>query len=117
MEQPITAYGSVQGIIHAWFKEVREPNFQLRELATDDLIKVYYPNEMYDRVAKAVQERSSTQIVGGNILFDKVTKQATELRADRIETMEMMTPAEFDEFFGSAPKFEPTYTDDGEWSH
>lgn len=109
MEQPITAHGSVQGIIHAWFKEAREPHFQLRELATDDLIKVFYPNDMYDRVARAVQERSSTLIVAGMILFDKVTKQATELRAERIETMAMMTPNEFEEFFGSAPAFEPSY--------
>lgn len=116
MEQPITAHGSVQGIIHAWFKEARDPHFQLRELATDDLIKVFYANEMYDRVARAVQERSSTLIVAGTILFDKVTKQATELRAERIETMAMMTPIEFEDFFGSAPSFEPSYSDDGEWS-
>lgn len=115
MEQPIEAHGSVQGIIHAWFKEARDPHFQLRELATDDLVKVYYDNSLYDQVARAVQERSSTLIVAGAMRFDKVTKQAIELRAERIETMSMMTPAEFEELFGIAPGFEATYITEGEW--
>lgn len=117
MEQPVTAYGSMQGIMHAWFKEAREPHFQLRELSTDYLVKVFYSNEQYERVARAVQERNSTLIVAGMILFDKVTKQATELRAEQIETMAMMTPNEFDEFFGSAPRFEASYSDGDEWPH
>jgi hypothetical protein len=115
METPVTAHGSMQGIMHAWFKEARDPHFQLRELATDDLVNVFYANEMYDRVARAVQERSATLIVAGTILFDKVTRKATELRAERIETMAMMTATEFDQFFGSAPKFEATFSDDDEW--
>lgn len=115
MEQPVSSHGSVQGIVHAWFKEAREPHFQLRELASDDLIKVFYDQDLYDRVAKAVQERSTTLIVAGQMLFDRVTKQATELKAERIEPMAMMTPQEFDEIFGSAPHFEASFIDEGEW--
>lgn len=115
MEQPVSAHGSVQGIVHAWFKEAREPHFQLRELATDDLVKIYYQDSLYDRVAKAVQARSSTLIVAGAMVFDKVTRQATEMKAERIETMEMMTATEFDEVFGVAPNFEPSGSDEVEW--
>ncbi len=43
LEAPLPTYGSLQGILHAWFKEVRDPCFQLRELATDALVRVYYP--------------------------------------------------------------------------
>ena len=115
MEQPIHAHGSVQGIVHAWFKEARDPHFQLRELATDALVKVYYDNSLYDRVAKAVQARTSTLIVAGAMVFDKVTRQATEMKAERIETMEMMNSMEFDELFGIAPSFEPSFSDETEW--
>jgi hypothetical protein len=31
MEVPIPSYGSAQGILFTWFKEAREPSFQLRE--------------------------------------------------------------------------------------
>jgi hypothetical protein len=41
IEAPVVSYGSVQGILHAWFKEAKEPNFQLRELSTDALVRVY----------------------------------------------------------------------------
>ena len=115
LEQPVTAHGSVQGILHAWFKEAKEPHFQLRELATDALIKVIYSDELYERVARAVQERNTTLMVDGQILYDKVTHNAIELRADKIASMNMMTPQEFDEVFGCAPSFVSTQVEEGGW--
>ena len=105
IETPIAAHGAAQGILHAWFKEAREPYFQLRELSTDALIKVFYPANLYQAVADAVRERTTMLIVSGNMLFDRATKQATELRAERIQKVRMLSTAEFEEFFGSAPEF------------
>jgi len=115
LEQPVTAHGSVQGIVHAWFKEAKEPHFQLRELATDNLIRVFYDSNLYAQVAKAVQERSTTLIVDGRMTYDKVTQKAVDLRAERINSMAMMSHEEFDEIFGSAPTFEPTIIEEVEW--
>jgi hypothetical protein len=118
IEAPIPSYGSAQGILHAWFKEAREPNFQLRELSTDALIRVHYPASLYREVAEAVKERTTMLIVSGNMMFDRATRQATELRAERIQKARMLSTAEFEEFFGSAPDFtsgidedEETYVD------
>lgn len=105
VETPLPAYGAVQGILHAWFKEAREPNFQLRELATDALVRVIYPASLYTEVAKAVQERTTMLIVGGNMLFDRSTRSVIEVRADRIQRQPMLSTAEFESFFGSAPDF------------
>lgn len=105
IETPLPAYGAVQGILHAWFKEAREPNFQLRELSTDALVRVVYPATLYSEVAKAVQERTTMLIVGGNMLFDRATRSAVEVRADRIQRQPMLSTAEFEAFFGSAPEF------------
>jgi hypothetical protein len=116
IETPVPAYGSVQGILHAWFKEAREPNFQLRELSTDTLVRVYYTSALYPDVAKAVQERTTMLIVSGNMLFDRATGLAAELRADRIELTKMMSTAEFEEFFGSAPDF-VAEIDDETWAN
>ena len=116
IETPVASYGSVQGILHAWFKEAKEPNFQLRELSTDNLVRVYYHSSLYADVAKAVQERTTMLMVSGNMLFDRATRQATELRADQIELMKMLSTAEFEEFFGSAPDF-VAEVDDETWAH
>jgi hypothetical protein len=116
IETPVASYGSVQGILHAWFKEAKEPNFQLRELSTDALVRVYYTPALYSDVAKAVQERTTMLMVSGNMLFDRATRLATELRANRIELMKMLSTAEFEEFFGSAPDF-VSEIDDETWAH
>ena len=115
LEQPVTAHGSIQGIVHAWFKEAKDPHFQLRELSTDNLIRIFYGNSLYTEVAKAVQERSTTLIVDGRITYDKVTRKAIDLRAERIKLMTLMTHSEFEEVCGSAPEFEPTYSEEVEW--
>ncbi len=70
-ETPISSYGAVQGILHAWFKEAREPNFQLRELSTDAFVKVFYLAPLYPDVARAVQQRTTMLMVSGNMLFDR----------------------------------------------
>ena len=106
IETPLPSYGAIQGIIHAWFKEAREPYFQIRELSTDMLVKVLYPAPMYADVAKAIQERTTILLVSGSMLFDRATKSAIEVRAERIQPMRMLSSEEFEEFFGSAPDFQ-----------
>jgi hypothetical protein len=101
----LPTYGAAQGIIYSWAKEAREPHFQLRELSTDALVRVFYSPTLYANVAKAVQQRTTMLIVSGNMLFDRITRLATELRADHIETVGMLSTGEFEGFFGSAPHF------------
>lgn len=115
LEQPVVAHGSIQGIIHAWFKEAKEPHFQLRELATEALIKVFYADDLYERVAKAVQARNTTLMVDGKIEYDKVSRQAIEMRAERVNTLPMMSAVEFEEVFGCAPNFEPSPIEESGW--
>jgi hypothetical protein len=50
--------------------------------------------------------------VSGNMLFDRTTRLAIELRADRIDLIKMLSTAEFEEFFGSAPDFVPELDDE-----
>ena len=109
------SHGSIQGIVHAWYKEAKDPHFQIRELSTDDLIRVFYRESLYDAVARAVQERSTILIVDGMVKYDKVTRKALELQANRISPMSMMTSSEFDEVFGCAPSFQPSLIEEAEW--
>ena len=103
VETPLPGYGAVQGILHAWFKEVREPHFQLRELSTSTLINCFYGPKHYNDVAQAVRERTTVLHVSGDVLYDRVRRVATELRADRIDRASMLEPADFEALFGSDP--------------
>ncbi len=112
VESPLPAFGAVQGIIHAWFKEAREPNFQIRELSTDILIRVTYPAMLYSAVAQAVQERTTMLIVSGDILYNRATRQPYEMHASRVERQRMLSAGEFEAFVGSAPEFVAEPDDD-----
>ncbi|WP_438275806.1 hypothetical protein [Nitrobacter sp.] len=117
IETPVPSHGSVQGILHAWFKEAREPYFQLRELSTDTIVKVIYSSALYADVAKAVQQRTTMLMVSGSMLFDRSTRLAIELRADRIDPITMLSTAEFEEFFGSAPDYVAEMDADETWAN
>lgn len=112
LEAPLPSYGAVQGILHAWFKEVKEPYFQLRELATDTLVRVFYSASLYSDVARAVQERTTMLMVAGNLLYDRASKSPSELRAERIDRMSMLSTAEFERFFGSAPDYQHDFNEE-----
>jgi hypothetical protein len=107
IETPLPSFGAVQGILYAWFKEAREPNFQIRELSSDALVRVRYPGTLYAAVAKAVQERSTMLIVTGDMSLDRATRTPVEMRAERIEPIGILSAAEFEAFVGSAPEYTP----------
>lgn len=115
VETPLPAYGAVQGILYAWYKEAREPSFQIRELATDALIRVHYGAALYADVARAVQERSTMLIVSGDMLLDRATRTATEMKADKIERIGMLSASEFELLAGSAPDYEIDLADETFW--
>lgn len=106
IERPIPSYGSVQGIIHALHKEAKEPHFQLRELSTEAIIRVYYPNALYSEVASALLERNTLIVASGNILYDRASRTASEMRMEGLKKLPTLSTAEFESFFGSAPNFE-----------
>ncbi|MGO9400764.1 MAG: hypothetical protein ACLP19_23415 [Xanthobacteraceae bacterium] len=105
LEAPLPTYGAVQGIIHSLQKEARQPYFQIRELSTDQLVRCSYNSAQYHDVAEALQERTSIVHVSGDITYDRVSRTISEMRMDRLERARVLTPAEFEQFFGSAPTF------------
>lgn len=115
IETPLPSYGSVQGILYSWLKEAKTPSFQIRELSTDALVRVHYPASMYADVAKAVQERTTMLIVAGNMELDRASRQPTEMTADRIERIRILSAAEFESFVGSAPEYEADLGEETYW--
>lgn len=112
LEATVPAHGSVQGILHAWFKEVTNPNFQIRQLSSESLVRVFYTASLYRDVARAVQERTTVLIVSGAVQYDRVSRLPVELKASRIQLMPAMSSAQFEKFFGSAPKWSHDFTEE-----
>jgi hypothetical protein len=112
VETPLLTHGAVQGILYAWFKEAKEPNFQMRELATGATVRVIYPSALYFSVVNAVQERNAMLMVSGDVLYNRALRSVTELRAERIVPQQILSTAEFEALFGSIPEFVADFDDD-----
>ena len=106
LESSIATHGAVQGIVHSWQKEARSPSFFIRELSTNNLVRVFYKPQFYRSVVEAVQERNTVVIASGHMLLDRISKSTIEMRLDRIEPVSILSASEFEEFVGSAPEYE-----------
>jgi hypothetical protein len=104
LEAPIVSYGAVQGILHSWHMQAHHPYFHVRELATDHLVRCFYGSALHPRVAAATQEPATVVHVGGYLTLDRITKTITDMRADRLDKAEVLSGADFERFFGSAPE-------------
>lgn len=106
VETPIPTYGSLQGIIHAWFKEARVPYFQFRELASDALVRIEYAARQYGNVADALREKNAVLLVAGDCFYDRGTRSIATMKLDRITKTNVLSTGEFDSLFGSFPDWE-----------
>ena len=104
IEIPIHAYGSVQGVFHAWLKESQQPFFQLRELSTENLVRCYYADSMYQQIVESLKRRISIVHVSGNMKLDRAKRSIEEVRVDRLDRMEPLSDEQFRDFFGASPK-------------
>lgn len=107
VESPIPAYGSVQGVIHAWVKGVSQPYVQIRELSTGDLIKVEYSAAQYSLISKAMKEKNAVVIVSGDCSYDRITRSMMTMRLHRLSEAPVLTTIDFESLFGSFPGFDP----------
>jgi len=46
------------------------------------------------------------------MFYDRVSKSPAEMRAERIDRMQMLSSSEFERFFGSAPYYEHDFTEE-----
>lgn len=105
VERPIESHGSIQGLMHSLHKEAPQPFFQIREAATDHLVKCIYGAELYDNVVKALRERAAIVHATGSMLLDRIKRQVSEMHVERIDAVEPLSDEEFQSLFGMAPGF------------
>ncbi|MGO9484215.1 MAG: hypothetical protein ACLPX9_06490 [Rhodomicrobium sp.] len=102
---PIISYGSVQGIIHAWAMGADQPFLQLRDLASGDLVRCNYKQELRAKIVAAAEHDRVVIHVYGKIKWDRTKNKVLEVAVDDIEVTSPLAVRDFDKLFGSMPRF------------
>lgn len=103
IETSVEYHGSVQGIIHSFYKEAKPPYFHIRELSTNELIKCFFSIEKYSAIIAALEKKEAIILVSGQFKASRVDREIEHLRVKRLETAPELSEEDFERFFGSAP--------------
>ena len=111
-ESVIEYRGMVQGIIHSLYKESQPPYFDIRDIASGDLIKCYYSVPQYRDVHAVLQRREAVVIVAGWIRAKRLDREIQDLRVEQIQSTDPLSQKQLESFFGSAPGWTGDLTTD-----
>ena len=98
----VRAKGGIQGVIHAVFLLADEPHFQIRELSSGALVGCYYKDEMYRKVALALQKKGVVVHVFGVTTTNMVGRKVERMDVERLEVAEQLSAEILDRLFGSS---------------
>ena len=102
-EQVVSYRGMLQGLIHSLFKESDPPYFDLRDIASKELVKCYYKPEQYDDVYAALADKRAVVLVSGWIQTRRSDREISKFEVDKIRSVKLVSKSELEKFFGSAP--------------
>lgn len=102
-EDWVTYRGMIQGIIHSLFKESQPSYFDIRDLASGDLIKCFYQPAMYSEVYEALERKDAIVLVGGWIRARRSDRKIADVKVEKIKPTKPLNEAQLRAFFGSAP--------------
>ena len=103
---PIHAIGAVQGIIHSWIKEGRNPHIRVQELSTANIVRVEYQRNQYDTISEAMKDRNAVVLVSGACSYEPTSQGIMKMSLERLERTNVLSPDNFQSLIGSFPDFE-----------
>ena len=103
IEEPILAYGSVQGVLASVVLETRRPYFSVRELSSEQVVKCYYQPSLYTDVIRALAQRNAVIHATGDLRLERASRAIGEMEVERIDKVDSLSDDEFRSFFGAAP--------------
>lgn len=111
-DQRIEYRGMLQGVIHSLYKESNPAYFDLRDLASGELVKCYYSPDHYTDVHRALEKKDGVVLVAGWIRARRLDKVIEHLDVQRIRATRPLDADELKAFFGSAPGWTGDLTSD-----
>jgi hypothetical protein len=103
VETPLYSYGSVQGLMYSWVKGTVRPYFQLREFASDQLVRCYYDTRVYRDIHGAWEHPNAVVHATGEMTLERANRRVEEMTVERLDRVEPLTNEELLSLFGSAP--------------
>lgn len=76
---PRESWGEVQGVVHAFFKEVERPYLKIRELSTRQLVNCFFQPAMYHSAVEVLSDPQAVVFVEGLVREDPETGFATDI--------------------------------------
>lgn len=105
IDSEVIYVGSIIGATHDWVKGAKEPYITIREINTSELIKCTYSDDDYSRVAKLFANKIAVVVVGGTVLYNRITGKTEVTKATTFDLAPEISDEDFDRFFGCAPDF------------
>lgn len=99
------AYGEVQGVVNAFFKEHSPPYLRIRELSTNELVKCYFRPDMYQAAVELLEDRDAVVFVEGWLKEDADSGRTREIRVEDFRPAPDFDLAQFRDMLGSIPEY------------
>jgi hypothetical protein len=99
----IEYYGTVYGVIHAFFKGSHPPYFTLRDALTGDLVKCIFEERLYKNVVSTLERRDAIVYAFGLVRANSLSRKIEDIFVSNIRPAPALTEKEYGEFFGSIP--------------
>ena len=102
-EKTYKYHGEIQGIIHAFYKEVAEPKLVVRELSTRNLVHCFFGSGLYESAVQTLSEPDAVVFVEGEISED-MTEGVKSVAVTDFQLAPPFDPVFFESFIGSKPQ-------------
>jgi hypothetical protein len=93
--------GALQGKLGTWYKDSNY--FNLRDLASNSLIKCFYRPEMYDAIYRLYDDKDAVVNLTGTVTAGRVSGQAQEMRVVWARSYTPLSGSEYNRLFCLAP--------------
>lgn len=98
----IKYYGSIQGRIHALYKE--SDYISVRNLVDSSLVRCVYRPQQYRDVYAALNQKDAIVHIAGMMIAGRIDKKIEEMTIDKIKAAPTYRAGDLDKFFGCAPQ-------------
>lgn len=99
------AFGEIQGVIHAFFKDAPKPYLSIRELSTSELVKCYFRPDMYQTAVELLEDRDAVIFVEGWLKEDAATRQTREIAVEDFRPAPIFDEKGYQALLGTIPDY------------
>jgi hypothetical protein len=101
LDEPYQYRGALQGRLGTWYKE--SGYFNLKEIASHQIIKCHYNAGIYDTVYSAFKDKDAVVHIIGMITADRLSGEPTDVNVDAVKIYPRLSDDEFNAIAGSVP--------------